>query len=112
MTGVPISELRHRFTIEAPESVPDGLGGVDSRWVPVAGVWGALRTGERPGPGERERADRAELGVRHRVTLRWRPGLDGSHRLRLGARILHIHGIADPDGRRRHLVLQVEEITP
>ena len=48
----------------------------------------------------------------HRVTLRWRAGVDAGQRLRDGTHLYDIRAVADPDGDRRRLVCLVREIGP
>lgn len=107
-----IGQRRRRLVLEAPIETFDGAGGVARTWTSVATFWAAVEAVETSQDAERERADRPELAMRYRLTARWRAGVDGTMRLREGARILRILGAADPDGRRRHLVLVAEEVTP
>jgi SPP1 family predicted phage head-tail adaptor len=107
-----INRLRRRLVIEVPVEMPDGAGGVSRDFAPRDTVWGAVKTATGQTSAERERAGRGELGLRHSVTLRWRPDLDGTMRLRDGERLYAIIGVADPDGQRRLLVCLVEEVTP
>lgn len=104
-----IGRQRQRMTLEAPVLTPDGAGGVQASWTTSASFWASLEwvAGE-----ERDRAGRPEQAATHRVTLRWRTGLDAGQRLRLGARIFDIRALGDPDGDHRHLVCLVQEVKP
>lgn len=102
-------ELRRRAALEAPLDAIDEIGGATRGWSLVATVWARI---EAPRGGTRLAADRLEAAITHRVTLRWRDGVAATMRLRLGARILLIRAARDPDGRRRSLVLDCEEIAP
>ncbi|MDJ1159030.1 head-tail adaptor protein [Chelatococcus sp. SYSU_G07232] len=107
-----IAALRRRVTLEAPVEAPDDAGGVARSWTPVARPWAAVSAMPAAEAGERHVADRPEIAVRRRLVLRWRPGVDGRLRLRDGERLYRILAAADPDGRRRRLVLTVEEVMP
>ncbi len=104
-----IGRQRQRMTLEAPAMTADGAGGSQTSWVVLASFWASLEwlAGE-----ERDRAGRPEQSTTHRVTLRWRAGLDAGQRLRLGTRIFDIRAVGDPDGGRRVLVCLVQEVKP
>lgn len=107
-----IGRRRRRLVLEAPSETPDGAGGATRSYSAVATVWASVEAVETSAGGERWRADRPELATRLRVVMRWRADLDGGKRLRDGARLFAIVSAADPDGRRRHSVCIVEEVTP
>jgi SPP1 family predicted phage head-tail adaptor len=104
-----VGALRRRLVLEAPVLTPDGLGGQTQLFQTVAAVWAQV---EWLGGGERWRLGRPEQAGSHRITLRWRAGIDAGQRLRDGAHLFDIRAIADPDGSRRRLVCLVEEIAP
>jgi SPP1 family predicted phage head-tail adaptor len=104
-----IGALRQRFTLEAPVEVSDGAGGMSLSYTPVATLWGFITA--RNGY-EIWAADRVEQNVSHQITLRYRAGVTAAHRLTLGARRFNIIAVADPDGLKKHLLCQVEEVTP
>lgn len=104
-----VGTLRRRLLLEAPISTPDGLGGATRAFATVAALWAQV---EWLGGGERWRMGRLEQAGTHRVTLRWRAGVDAGQRLRDGTRIYDIRAVCDPDGGRRRLVCLVEEISP
>lgn len=104
-----VGALRRRLILEAPVATPDGLGGATQAYVMVAAFWAQI---EWMSGNERWRAGRPEQFATHRVTLRWRAGLDAGQRLRDGARIYEIRAVDDPDGGRRRLVCLVEETRP
>lgn len=106
---VAVGALRRRLVLETPVASPDGLGGEMRSFVTVAALWGRL---EWLGGSERWRAGRPEQTGSHRVTLRWRAGLEAGLRLRDGARIFDVLAVGDPDGGRRRLVCLVEEVSP
>jgi SPP1 family predicted phage head-tail adaptor len=104
-----VGALRRRLVLEAPVATHDGLGGATQAFATVAAVW--ARVEWLSGREEWVRG-RPEQATTHRVTLRWRNGVDSGQRLRDGARLYDIRAVADPDGGRRRLVCLVEEISP
>lgn len=104
-----VGALRRRLLLEAAMATPDGLGGTTQVYETVAAVWAQL---EWIAGGERWRRGRPEQVATHRVTLRWRAGVDAGQRLRDGDRLFDIRAVADPDGGRRRLVCLVQEIGP
>lgn len=106
---VPVGALRRRLTLEAPVATPDGLGGTTQAFETVAALWAQL---EWLSGGEHWRRGRPEQVATHRVTLRWRPGVDAGQRLRDGNRLFDIRAVADPDGSRRRLICLVQEVSP
>ena len=104
-----VGALRRRLLLEAAMATPDGLGGTTQVYETVAAVWAQF---EWIAGGERWRRGRPEQVATHRVTLRWRAGVDAGQRLRDGDRLFDIRAVADPDGGRRRLVCLVQEIGP
>ncbi|MCH9806764.1 MAG: phage head closure protein [Alphaproteobacteria bacterium] len=101
-----IGDLRQRIAIETPQRVSDGGGGADETWVLVANVWASLR----PLSGnERLEADAVAGTVSHEVVMRYRDGLGGEQRLRLGDRLFDLRAVMDVDERHRYLRCLVEE---
>lgn len=107
MTHPPIGARRRRFVLERPIEEPDGFGGVVRRYVAGPLVWGAVTP---LGPVERVRGGRADLRATYRVRLAYRDGVTPAMRLRAGPRRFAIRSAGDPDGRRRDLVCEVEEV--
>lgn len=102
-----IGERGRRFVLEVPLETPDGFGGIIRTFQPGPQLWGAM---ELLSQGERSVAAHVDAAVTHRVTMRWREGVSPAMRLQLGPRRFRIRAASDPDGRRRSLVLLVEEI--
>lgn len=107
--GGTVGALKRRLVLEAPVATPDGLGGATQAFETVAALWAQV---EWLSGREIWRMGRPEQLSTHRITLRWRPGVDAGQRLRDGSRIFDIRTTADPDGGRRRLVCLVEEIAP
>jgi SPP1 family predicted phage head-tail adaptor len=105
----PVGAMRRRLLLEAPVSVPDGLGGATQSYKTVAALWAQV---EWLSGGEHWRMGRPEQIATCRVTMRWRAGVDAGQRLRDGERIFDIRAVSDPDDGRRRLVCLVAEVRP
>jgi len=106
--GRPVGALRRRLLLETPVETPDGAGGQFRSFETIAAVWAQV---EWLSGNERWRGERPEQAVSHRITLRWRDGVDAGQRLRDGEQVFDIRAVADPDGARRRLVCLVEEVS-
>ena len=104
-----VGALRRRLVLEAPVASPDGLGGTTKAFTTVAALWARV---EWLSGAEQWRRGRPEQSATHRVTLRWRAGVDAGQRLRDGDHLYDIRAVADPDGDRRRLVCLVRELGP
>jgi SPP1 family predicted phage head-tail adaptor len=103
-----IASLRTRLVLEAPVEKPDGVGGISRQFKPAMALWGqvtVLRASGTPVAGVPGQT------LTHRVTLRWRSGVDASMRLRLGARLLAIRAAYDPGESKRTLVCLCQEVS-
>ena len=101
--------LRRRVTIERPNDVADGAGGLTRGFAPLADVFAAVE----PLSAEESEAGRA-LGLKRlwRVTLRARGDVTGGHRVAWRERTLDVLSVRalDADGRFEELLC--EEIVP
>lgn len=104
---VPLGARRRRLVLERPVDEPDGFGGRLRRYVAGPILWGAL---EPLGSAAAPRGGRTERAGLYRVSLRYRPGVTPAMRLADGPRRFTILAADDPDGSRRDLVCEVEEI--
>jgi SPP1 family predicted phage head-tail adaptor len=104
-----IGELRFRLTIEAPVETADGEGGVTRTWSAIGDTWAAV---EPRGAGEKIVTDRETPLFQYRIVVRYRDDLSQANRFRLGARILAIRAVRDPDERGEFLECMVEEERP
>lgn len=103
-----VGTLRRRLVLEATVATPDGVGGTTQAYETVAALWGQV---EWLAGGEHWRRGRPEQAATHRITMRWRDGVDAGQRLRDGERLFDIRAVADPDGSRRRLVCHALEVT-
>lgn len=104
----PVGALRRRLLLEAPVETPDSAGGQLRNFETVAAVWAQV---EWLSGDERWRGERPEQAASHRISMRWRGGVDAGQRLRDGDQIFDIRAVGDPDGSRRRLVCLVEEVS-
>ncbi|MFZ3035381.1 MAG: phage head closure protein [Parvibaculum sp.] len=104
MSGV--GELRERVTIERATRLADGVGGATSSWSELATVWASVipLSGREVATGERVEAHQS-----YTITMRYRDDVTTAMRAIWKGRTLNIRSLADPDSRRRRLVLNVEE---
>ncbi|MDX2288555.1 MAG: phage head closure protein [Hyphomicrobiaceae bacterium] len=104
--AVRIGDLRQRINLERPVLVSDGGGGASEDWELVAELWAAVNplTG-----AERLEADAISGRVSHEIWLRWRAGVAGDMRFRLGARLFDIRTVIDDGERKRFLRCLAEE---
>jgi SPP1 family predicted phage head-tail adaptor len=107
MTLSPIGARRRRFVLERPIEDADGFGGTLRRYVAGPLLWGAITS---LGASERVRGGRSDLRTTHRIRLAYRDGITPAMRLVAGPRRFAIRAAADPDGRRRDLLCEVEEL--
>ena len=107
MTRPPIGARRRRFVLERPLEEPDGFGGVLRRYVAGPLLWGAI-TGH--GSTERLRGGRTDRRASYSIRFSYRDGITSAMRLSAGTRRFAIRSASDPDGRRRDLLCEVEEI--
>ncbi len=111
MSGPGAQAHEQLFQLEAFEAQADGGGGSAGAWRAQGRIWGRLApvSAIERGFGEVVRSE-----VTHRLRLRWSPFAAASrpqpeHRLRLGARVFAITGVAEEGVTRRDLVCWLRE---
>lgn len=90
--------LRHPFQHQTAVDLPDGVGGLARTWLTVDRLWGRIEP-LSDGPSLAE--ERPIAMLTQRVTVRAPNTLAPGDRLVLGARILLVQSVTDPDGRGR-----------
>jgi SPP1 family predicted phage head-tail adaptor len=95
---------RQRVTIERNTPVSNGSGGWTDDWQPLASCWASVVP---VGGTERLTAGTLITGQGWRVTMLHRDVTD-KDRLQVNGQQLTIQSAADPDGRRRDIVLLCE----
>lgn len=101
-----IGARRRLLTVETAARLDDGCGGFTTSWLPSVSVWADVAA-----VAGREGLDAgaAQASVNHRVTIRHLASLSPAARFRDGTRVLDIHSVRDPDGRRRELICDCVE---
>lgn len=107
--SIRIGRLRHRIEIQAATKTPDRAGGSTERWETIedGNVWARVEPLEG-----RERFDMLKLEsvLTHRVTVRYRTGVNAAMRVKFGARTLSVRAVVNPDERNERLDLLCQEI--
>ena len=99
--------LRQRVVIQQLTRTDDGAGGYTETWAAIATVFADVY----PLKGnERYEAQQVQANLSHRVTIRYRAGVEPSMRLQYGTRILTIEAVIDPEERHRELILMCSEV--
>ena len=107
--ALPVGQMRHRLTIEAPVDAVDDTGGVARAYVDAGALWAAIETVSRR---HQFIADRPEQAITHHLLFRRRDGLTGDWVLRKGARQFRVLAIEDIDAAGRVQRALCEEIKP
>lgn len=97
--------LNRKMVLERAERVADGAGGFTQAWVPIGTLWAALKSGSGR---ERFGAGVTVSTVPWRITVRAAPVGAPSRpmpdqRLREGARVFRITGVAEQGADARYL---------
>lgn len=103
-----IGHLRNRLQLEQPVSTPDGAGGADVAWLPVAGLWASLSP---LSANEIDTGDGLAGRVTHEIVMRHRAGVTAAMRFVAGARVFAIRSVVDPFETGVWLKCRVEEET-
>jgi SPP1 family predicted phage head-tail adaptor len=107
---VKIGDLRHRVEIGRYTSGKDQFGNpLPKQWHPVAAVWAAVEA--LTGRLRFESMQTAEQSD-HRVTIRWRRGIEPGMIVHHDGREFTVQAVLDRDGRRRWLTLLCKEVRP
>lgn len=109
MTRPFIGPMRDVLTLEAPQDVPDGLGGVTRSFVAHATIHAQVRV---LGSSSRSKAGQPQVVAQIAVLMRQRADLSADMRLRRGDRIFRILGIERMDKLSYFVRVNCEEILP
>ena len=94
-------KLRHRLIIESPQRASDGAGGAVVTWTQVASIWAHVTpVSARELRSAGQRAEK----LTHRITLRYRSGINATMRLVGEGRVFNIDAIINEDERDHWLV--------
>jgi SPP1 family predicted phage head-tail adaptor len=101
--------LRTELALQAATLIPDGMGGSTEDWTETALVFARV---EPASAHVFRRANRDVQEVTHRMTIRYRDGIEPGMRFVKSNRIFRILTVIDPDETGRYLVLNTAEETP
>ena len=112
-----VSAMRHRIEIgryvegkdEWGDPLVDDKGNPVMVWEPIATVWAAV---EALSGRTYFEAQQSNVQSDHRITIRWRRGIEPRQRVRHDGREFEIQAVLDRDGRRRWLQLLCQELRP
>jgi len=95
-------KLRHRITIEAPTGTQNKYGEPVEGWAPFAEVYASREdlTGREQFLAQQVKAD-----VTTRFVVRYLDGVSAKMRILSDGVSYNIESVADPDGKRRTLVI-------
>lgn len=103
--------LRHRITFERFDGTIDQFGDPkvrdDTNWDAVCAVWAAID----PVSGkEFYAAQQSQSQVTHKITIRYRSGLNTAMRIKFGTRKFHIVSIIDWEERHERMLIMATEM--
>ena len=101
-------KLRHRVRLQEQQTVQNpNTGAVKTEWADVASVWAAI---EPLSAREFIEAAATQASVTARITIRYRPGVRPTMRIRHGGKIYGIEGVlSDKESGREYLTLPCSE---
>lgn len=100
--------LRTELALQTTALTPDGMGGSAETWTETAIVFAHV---EPAGAADFRRANRHVQETTHRVTIRYREGIEAGMRFVRNNRIFRIVTVIDPDETGRYLVCNTKEET-
>lgn len=95
--------LRHELSLQARPGDEPG------EWTEIARVFARI---EPVSDASRFAADRPLEMLTHRITLRWRTGVEAGMRFVKAGRLFDILTVIDPDERQRYLICRTREERP
>lgn len=103
-----IGELRHRITLQEPETLVSEGGVEETAWKDVATVW--AKAEHLRG---REYYAAAAIQAENTVvfTIRFMSGIDTRHRIRLRDQFYHIMTVDNVKYQNRYLVIRAQEVS-
>lgn len=105
---VRAGKLRHRITIQYKSSEsPDSAGNPQPVWADEATVWGSV---EPLSGREFFAAQQVNSEVTHRITMRYRSGMDPEKRIKFGTRYFGILAVLNREERNISLELLCVEV--
>lgn len=99
--------MRRRVTIRTNGQTPDGMGGYTETFFDSDEIHACIEPLEG-----REQLQAMQTGMQrpHRITMRYRTGLQGASFLVYDSRQFDIKSVVDPEERHRELVILADEV--
>lgn len=99
-------KLNKRIKLQRPVADRDGVGGSVPRFTTYATVWAGIKpmTGK-----EAEQARQVVATVTHKITIRFHPLVEASHRVEFKGRPFDINAVLNIDERKQQLQLLCTE---
>lgn len=107
-TAAPIraGDLKRQITIEQRSSVKDSFGQEQTSWTTFCTTRAAI---EQVSGSESMQGGAQVGGIRHNVTIRYRPGIRQDMRVRYQGRVLEIVSVLDEFTGHRRITLECQE---
>jgi head-tail adaptor len=110
MPAFAAGQLRHSVVLEQRKQGVDGGHDLKTSYVEVGDAFAAI---EGVGGAAYQAGVQIEERITHRITIRYRPRTDFNRIRRSGTeQRFKVQRLRDPDGTRRWLVIEAEELKP
>ncbi len=104
-----IGRMRERITFQQSVKTPDGIGGFSTTWQNIASRPTIFAKVQPLNAREQLQAQQIQSPISHKITIRYRKDLNTSMRILWDGQPLNIHGITNPDEKKRYTEIQVEQ---
>ncbi|MGB0439873.1 MAG: head-tail adaptor protein [Paracoccaceae bacterium] len=103
--------LNRALTLETPQAVSDGMGGLSEGWTPLGTLWAEVRARSgRVTDGEAGALSRSSMRITVRAAAMGAPDRpQAGQRLRSGARVFLIDAVTEYDATGRYLTCFARE---
>lgn len=104
----PIGKLRKRLELQAPTDSVDAYGQPTRTWATYATVWAQVEPtgGSEPSAGNEQQLERS-----HNLTIRYRSGVESTHRALYGSRVLNFDSVQNVEEAGVWLLITATERT-
>lgn len=101
-----VGEMNRRIKFQSRQETDDGYGGKTIVWLDHASAWAKV---EPLSGREYFDAHQTQADVSHRVTTRFRGGIDETMRIVCGEKMLEIESVLDVESAHQRLVIMARE---
>lgn len=102
-----IGQLRQRIELQSATDAADAYGQATRTWATYATVWAQVLPA---GGGEPVVGDQQQQTTTHKITIRYRAGVEATHRALLGSRVLNFASVRNWEERERWLEIDATEM--